>query len=140
MKALSIRQPWAWAILHAGKPVENRTWWSKFRGPFFIHASQKFDVDGYDWIQTHLHRLRIKDGIPEITDQWAFPRGGIVGISNIVDCVKQHSSPWFFGPFGLVLRSTMIIEPVIPLRGQLGFFNVDEYITEWAMGLVKDLS
>lgn len=24
MKALSLRQPWAWAILHAGKDVENR--------------------------------------------------------------------------------------------------------------------
>ena len=26
MKALSIRQPWAWAILHAGKDIENRDW------------------------------------------------------------------------------------------------------------------
>lgn len=26
MRALSIRQPWAWAILHAGKRVENRGW------------------------------------------------------------------------------------------------------------------
>lgn len=24
--ALSIRQPWAWAILHAGKDIENRDW------------------------------------------------------------------------------------------------------------------
>lgn len=24
--ALSVQQPWAWAILHAGKDVENRTW------------------------------------------------------------------------------------------------------------------
>jgi len=23
--ALSVRQPWAWAIIHAGKPVENRS-------------------------------------------------------------------------------------------------------------------
>ncbi len=25
MLALSIRQPWAWAIIHAGKDVENRS-------------------------------------------------------------------------------------------------------------------
>ena len=25
-KAISIRQPWAWAIIHAGKRVENRRW------------------------------------------------------------------------------------------------------------------
>lgn len=24
--ALSIRQPWAWAILCAGKDIENRSW------------------------------------------------------------------------------------------------------------------
>ena len=26
MKAISIHQPWAWAIFHAGKNFENRTW------------------------------------------------------------------------------------------------------------------
>jgi hypothetical protein len=40
MKALSIQQPWAWAIIHAGKRVENRTWSTRFRGPFFIHAGK----------------------------------------------------------------------------------------------------
>ena len=32
MKALSIRQPWAWAIINAGKDIENRQWPTKFRG------------------------------------------------------------------------------------------------------------
>jgi hypothetical protein len=26
MKALSIKQPWVWAILNVGKDIENRTW------------------------------------------------------------------------------------------------------------------
>ena len=26
MKALTLRHPWAWAIVHCGKDVENRTW------------------------------------------------------------------------------------------------------------------
>ena len=26
MKALTIKQPWAWAIIHAGKDIENRDW------------------------------------------------------------------------------------------------------------------
>lgn len=25
MKALTVQQPWAWAIIHGGKTVENRT-------------------------------------------------------------------------------------------------------------------
>jgi hypothetical protein len=33
------------------------------------------------------------------------PRGGIIGIAEIVDCVAAHTSPWFEGPFGFVLRN-----------------------------------
>jgi hypothetical protein len=32
--ALSIRQPWAWLICHAGKNIENRPWRTQFRGRF----------------------------------------------------------------------------------------------------------
>ena len=44
MKALSIRQPWAWLIARGVKTVENRTWATNFRGRFYIHASAKFDI------------------------------------------------------------------------------------------------
>lgn len=40
MKALSIRQPWAWAILHTGKSVENRDWYTEYRGRVLLHASK----------------------------------------------------------------------------------------------------
>ncbi len=40
MKALSLRQPWAWAILHAGKRIENRDWGTAYRGPLLLHASK----------------------------------------------------------------------------------------------------
>src|SRR5688572_4676832 len=39
MKALSLRQPWAWAVVHGGKRVENRGWTTDYRGPLLIHAS-----------------------------------------------------------------------------------------------------
>ena len=39
MKALSVRAPWWWAILH-GKPVENRDWHTNFRGVVLLHASK----------------------------------------------------------------------------------------------------
>jgi hypothetical protein len=35
MKALTVRQPWASAIIWAGKTVENRSWW---RWPSRCHA------------------------------------------------------------------------------------------------------
>jgi len=40
LPVLSIRQPWAWAIVHAGKDIENRNWPTRFRGRFLIHAAK----------------------------------------------------------------------------------------------------
>lgn len=37
-KALTVRNPWAWAIINAGKDVENRSWQTEYRGQVFIHA------------------------------------------------------------------------------------------------------
>lgn len=46
MRCLSIQQPWAWAIAHGGKNVENRTWATGYRGPLAIHAGVRWDEDG----------------------------------------------------------------------------------------------
>lgn len=46
MKALTVQQPWAWAIVHGGKNVENRTQAWKYRGPLVIHAGARFSRDG----------------------------------------------------------------------------------------------
>src|SRR5580765_3071606 len=43
MKALSIRQPWAWLIVNGHKPVENRSWPTKYTGKLLIHAGQRFE-------------------------------------------------------------------------------------------------
>jgi len=116
MKALSIRQPWAWAILH-GKDIENRTWTTRFRGRFLIHTGIKFDHEGYLWLLKNCELLSIE--IPQPTD---FQMGGIVGTANIVDCVSYHKSAWFSGPVGFVLEDAQPAD-FIPWRGQLGFFE-----------------
>lgn len=38
IRALTVKQPAAWAIFHRGKDVENRPWATKYRGPLLIHA------------------------------------------------------------------------------------------------------
>lgn len=48
MKCISIRQPWAYAIIYCGKNIENRSWSTSYRGPLLIHASlnqKKLDQD-----------------------------------------------------------------------------------------------
>lgn len=107
VKALSIKQPYPHHIFHDGKDVENRDWPTKGRGWFIVHAGvSKSEIDKDD------------------DDQLAMPRGGVVGMARIVDCVREMDSRWFFGKFGFVLRDAFPL-PLIPCRGQLSFFNLE---------------
>ncbi|SOC46250.1 hypothetical protein SAMN05892877_12173 [Rhizobium subbaraonis] len=104
IKALSIKQPYPHHIFHDGKDVENRDWSTRGRGWFIVHAGiSKSELDD---------------------DQMHLPRGGVVGMARIVDCVTEMESRWFFGRYGFVLRDAFPL-PLIPCRGQLGFFNLE---------------
>jgi hypothetical protein len=48
MRALTVQQPWAWAIIHGGKDVENRTQAWKYRGPLAIHAGARISGRGME--------------------------------------------------------------------------------------------
>jgi len=45
LRALSVRQPWAWAIVQGLKPWENRSRRFNYRGPVLIHASKTVATD-----------------------------------------------------------------------------------------------
>ena len=128
MKALSIRQPLAWAILHAGKDVENRDWQ---RSPglvaqaraligqrIAIHASRTFNIDDCFIVR------EIGGAMPPLVT--SLPVGGIVGTARLVSVLRpgEHKSPWrALGQWGLVLAEPFAHD-LAPLRGQQGFFDV----------------
>lgn len=116
MKALSVRQPWAWLLANGYKPVENRTWNTKFRGLVLIHASKSFDKQGYAWV---------RDNFPEIDMPLPqqFERGGIAGVADLYAVATASTSPWFSGPLGFCFRDAKPL-PFFPLHGRLGFFEV----------------
>lgn len=123
MKALSIRQPWAYMILHCGKDIENRTWSTNVRGRVLIHAPKGMTQFEFDdaW---HFANGTSGPLPPIVTANALCPdRGGIVGSVEIVDCVRRSRSPWFGGPCGFVLRNPVPL-PFHPCRGALGFFDV----------------
>lgn len=113
MRVLTVRQPWAWAILSAGKDVENRSWTTAYRGPLAIHASMRPDPPG----------------------TWDFPRGvcvpekedlalgAIVGIVDLVDAVERSRSRWFSGPYGWVLRNPRSLVRPLRCKGMLGLWR-----------------
>lgn len=116
--ALSIMQPWAWLIVNGHKDVENRSWPTRFRGRVLIHAGKRFDPDYLDEGATVLWDW------PDIQRPDGFDTGGIVGVAEIVGCVTESTSPWFFGPHGFLIRNARPL-PFRLCRGQLGFFTPD---------------
>jgi len=122
MKALSLKQPWAWAIFH-GKDVENRTWKTDYRGPLWIHTGKGFDDEGYAWLIEHQKELNIL--VPPLS---ILHHGVILGKADLIDCVTESDSPWFFGPYGFVLDEPILFGVPIPYKGQLGIFDVPREI------------
>lgn len=123
--ALSIRQPWAWLILNAGKDVENRTWPTRFRGKVLIHAAKGMTLE--EWEIAHEFYASFNDlgaqQMPRFTDP-RLSRGGIVGEVEIVDCIPARfaQSDWAEGPFCFLLRNPRPL-PFTPCRGALGFWS-----------------
>lgn len=123
--ALSIRQPWAWAIINAGKDVENRDWPTRFRGPVCIHAAKGMTKAEFDGFIRTIHHVSLTHPFStgaSVPHSASLPRGGIVGVAVIADCVETSESPWFFGRYGFVLRNASPVE-FIPVKGALGFFD-----------------
>lgn len=122
-KAISIRQPWAWAIINAGKDIENRNWATKFRGPVCLHAAQNCTrreyFDALEFIRPRCRGNRICAPGRSILKGGS---GGIIGVAEIVDCVEASTSPWFMGRYGFVLRNVRPID-FIPVKGALSFFD-----------------
>ncbi|QRM36978.1 hypothetical protein F3X89_03905 [Rhizobium rhizogenes] len=120
IKALSIKQPYPHHIFHDGKDVENRDWPTMGRGWFIVHAGvSKSELD--------------KDDERDM----ALPRGGVVGMARIVDCVTEMDSRWFFGRYGFVLRDAFPLQ-LIPCRGRLGFFNLDREVLTAVAAAITD--
>lgn len=110
LPAISIRQPWVYAIFHLNKDVENRSWRTHYRGPLLIHAAMAIDPDGVKMIGRRA---------PSDLD-----RGKIIGIVDLVDVVATSRSAWRDRRFawGFVLEHPRLIPP-IPCRGMQGLFR-----------------
>lgn len=121
--ALSIKQPWAWLIVNGYKDIENRNWKTEYRGQFIVQTGS-IDTRFY---QPQLGEVSMYDEfrafgipVPKINE---LQIGGIVGMSEIVDCVDQSPSLWFTGKYGFVLQNSRKL-PFEPAKGMPGFFKL----------------
>ena len=78
MKALSLRQPHAWMLFH-GKPLDNRSWDTDFRGWFLVHASKSWNAKDCALAREVTRHVADPPVWPE-----ELPTGGIVGAAASV--------------------------------------------------------
>lgn len=139
MKAITIRQPWAWAIVHGGKDVENRTRniVGAYRGPVAIHAA-KADADNapdYLWLK-HAESYRRTHPLLDPDAIWPW-RGAVIGVVDLVDvhpdCTEAVEgygytptcSPWAMSDHHhLALANPRPLATLIPVRGALGLWTL----------------
>lgn len=121
--ALSVRQPWAWAILHAGKMIENRSLGAiksggMTTGTIALHAASQMSEEEYRW---GVWRLQ-KHGVTDTPRPEALVRRAIIGTVDVIDIITESDSAWFGGQAGLVLANPVAIDP-ISAPGALGYFR-----------------
>lgn len=139
VKALTVRQPWAWAIIHGGKDVENRTRniAGSYRGPVAIHAGKHRPAGWTDLGFMRALRAAFHIYAPETTP---LHRGSIIGIVDLVDVhrsgissVSHYCDPWDgCSPWAqrdgyhLVLANPRPLATPIPCKGRLGLWTLPD--------------
>jgi hypothetical protein len=120
--ALTVRQPWASAILYLGKDVENRTWPTYYRGKLYIHAGQKleWDAPGYAW----------PEGWPSAVNM--LPGGAIIGYVTLRDCTMVQHEPrsrWATaGRWHWWLADPIPLERPVTCSGHRGLWTPDPIV------------
>lgn len=142
LDALSVREPWAWALATGLKPLENRSEQlaryahrHQLGRHVAIHAGKAYDdQDGLHAFQGIMRRPEIAAEVDRIRGPGALtlrmmPRGAIVAVGRLVRVVFDAAElpavalPWWAGPAGLLFAEMVEIEPV-SCSGQLGFWAV----------------
>lgn len=142
MRVLTVRQPWAWAIIHGGKDVENRSrnLAGSYRGPIAVHVAGKWaDPPGLALDALNDAMAAWCDAAPEHTendDPWFKNVGRIIGVVNLIDVHEPSPgegavggdtcSPWAEPDvWHLVLANPRPLAEPIPFKGGLGLRRLD---------------
>ena len=130
MKALTIQQPYASLIADGEKWVENRGWYTTYRGPLAIHAGK-----GTRYLNAR--------------ELVAYPTSAVIAIANLVACVdlkiiRVNRAHWYVvallkrqgisvrdflthehteGPFCLILQDVRKLVMPVPAVGKQGLWE-----------------
>jgi ASCH domain len=120
--AFTVLQPWAWAIIHGGKTVENRSWRTVYRGQLWVHAARSRARLGE--LDQWLERFGVA---PPRLSQLTF--GTLLGHVEVVDCrpfAEIQSNWWAEGPWCWVLENPVALPTPIALPGRQMLWRVPD--------------
>ena len=127
MKCISLKQPYAELLVSGKKTIECRTWSTRFRGDFLIHASKTVDIEACMYYNMNINLV---------------VKGSIIGKALIYNIKKYVSSEEFVLDkhkhlslqklddkiiYGFLIKDAVRFTKTIPYLGKLGFFEVDEF-------------
>lgn len=121
VKALTVQQPWAWAIIHGGKDVENRGKNCHFRGRFYVHAGLKHSTRDDAFVRQHASVATVPDLL----------HGSIIGTVELYDVLPPKNPPLSDGPWASanqwnwLLRDPRPLRRPIPATGHLGWWKYE---------------
>lgn len=141
MRALTIRQPWAFAITALGKDVENRSRniAGKYRGRVAIHAAK-----GVGTLDEYFAASAAIRDLTGIFPMFHAPsrHGAVVAVAELVavdppgpplpeGVVPEGRSRWAMpGHFQLVLDDVRELAHPVPARGALGLWTLPGDVEE----------
>lgn len=133
MKAISIRQPWAYLICSGVKDVENRSWKPKDTNQrLLIHAgSTRMKVDEDNMPYCMLLPVENAQLMGNLFDLKSAPTSAIVGVATLYDCVQGSTSVWADeGPGAeyhwLFKDARFFVDPIEGVKGKLNIFDIPE--------------
>jgi len=117
MKALTVKHPWAGAILLLGKDVENRTWKTLYRGRILIHSSKSNDSYAF-------FRSKFKELFSEQEFLKKLNYGCLLGSVELYGCVQNSDSKWAeSGLWHWQLRDPILFDEPIVCKGSLSLWE-----------------
>jgi len=135
MKAISVLQPWASALLGA-KDIENRSWplpEKYFDVPLALHAGKR-----RSWPEESAFIEMCVEHPEWMLNFRALPYGAVIGVIVFSSNVTASNSPWFAGPYGWVRLDVRALATPIPCRGALGIWTAPAEVEEEVRRQLRD--
>jgi hypothetical protein len=133
-KSLTVRQPWAHAIIHGGKDVENRSQPTKHRGRLYIHAGKGYAPEALRF--PAMSTIELDRDPTGDTKRGIDVRGMVIGTVDVIDChhaddcwdadYLRFCSKWAMPDHHhWTLANAQPVTP-FPARGMLGIWKLEQ--------------